>query len=487
MCSFLFYLLSNDENIILPEVINHANQFMKQRGPDATNVVHDNAHDGTRALMLHNLLHITGREPTQQPVVHFSKEENDGPIYVLFNGEIYNYKDIHPEAESDTDCIVHAYLKYGPNFARHLDGEFAIVVYDPANQLLVVTVDAFMTKPLYVAHRDGGIVGVATYASCLERLSLEKEGGRVEMFRPNTTVVYNTTSTKQVARELSRARVRDFDAGNQHKTETTDWEAAFLRAVRKRASHGMSTEGNENEKKMPFLTMSSGYDSGAIALALNLLGLPYATFSTHQNEDLDVLARRVEINYKTKMCSEAVQVSQITDAERHAEVAKLQTFVEPFRFVHEDAPGTRLHLWEDGGAVAACYGCRLMSDLGGYRVMLSGSGADEILSDYGFRGRKWYHHSQFGGLFPEDLLKDDFFPWRKFYDDTQRSYLFKDEIVAGAHGIEGRYPFLDPEVVQEFLWLRPEVKNGRYKAVVHDFLTRHGYPFKANTKTGFAI
>ena len=35
----------------------------------------------------------------------------------------------------------------------------------------------------------------------------------------------------------------------------------------------------------------------------------------------------------------------------------------------------------------------------------------------------------------------------------------KEEIIGGSHGIEQRYPFLDKEVVQEFLWLKPELKN----------------------------
>ena len=48
--------------------------------------------------------------------------------------------------------------------------------------------------------------------------------------------------------------------------------------------------------------------------------------------------------------------------------------------------------------------------------------------------------------------------------------------MSGAHGIEGRYPFLDPKVVQEFLWLKPELKNAEYKKPVADFLRAHRVP-----------
>ena len=78
-------------------------------------------------------------------------------------------------------------------------------------------------------------------------------------------------------------------------------------------------------------------------------------------------------------------------------------------------------------------------------------------------------------------------PWRNFYGNYQRAYLTKEEHVAGAFGIETRYPFLDRDVVQEFLWLSPEAKNRRYKAPLHAYLERYGYPFEAGKKTGFLV
>ena len=119
----------------------------------------------------------------------------------------------------------------------------------------------------------------------------------------------------------------------------------------------------------------------------------------------------------------------------------------------------------------------------GQLIYLSGSGADEIFSDYGFDGIKHFRHSTIGGKFPEDL--ETIFPWKNFYDNTQRAYLMKEEYVSGAHGIEGRYPFLDTQVVQEFLWLKPELKNSNYKSVLHDYLIKNNYPFDEKQKVGF--
>ena len=89
-------------------------------------------------------------------------------------------------------------------------------------------------------------------------------------------------------------------------------------------------------------------------------------------------------------------------------------------------------LHEDGGALGLAILCKEMS-LKGFNVIISGGGADEIISDYGFNGEKIYSHSEFGGKFPKNL--ETIFPWKKFYGDSQRSYLKKDEMVAGLYGI----------------------------------------------------
>ena len=119
----------------------------------------------------------------------------------------------------------------------------------------------------------------------------------------------------------------------------------------------------------------------------------------------------------------------------------------------------------------------------GYKIYLSGQGADEIISNYGWNGYKIYPHSQFGGYFPEDL--NDIFPWESFYGGTQIDYINKEECVAGTYGIETRYPFLDANLVQEFLWLTQNLKNKRYKSVIAEYLDHNNFPFDENAKCGF--
>ena len=117
------------------------------------------------------------------------------------------------------------------------------------------------------------------------------------------------------------------------------------------------------------------------------------------------------------------------------------------------------------------------------KIYLSGQGADELFADYGFNGHKIYPHSNFGGRFPRDL--SEIFPWPSFFESSMLSYLAKEEYVAGAYGLEARYPYLAPRVVQEFLWLEVGLKNRWYKSVLHNYLTVNDFPFGLNQKFGF--
>ena len=248
---------------------------------------------------------------------------------------------------------------------------------------------------------------------------------------------------------------------------------AFLDAVRKRACHGAHK---------PVVFLSSGYDSGAICLALNLQGIPYDTISIEAGENSAILKERIRINRRAS-CQRVFRVKGLRSADVEAMQDDIQQHVEPFTYVHEDAPGKVTSLQADGGAMGGNYLAAIARQQG-QLANLSGSGADEILSDYGYNGEKFYHHSQFGGLFPDRL--DALFPWKKFYGDTQRSYLFKEEFILGRHGVEGRYPFLDHRVVQEFLWLDAKLKNRAYKAPLAHFLAAHQYPFEPMRKRGFS-
>ena len=155
---------------------------------------------------------------------------------------------------------------------------------------------------------------------------------------------------------------------------------------------------------------------------------------------------------------------------------------EPYTYGHDTSRPMRVT--DDKGAWGLSHIFSRVRGRGGL-IYLSGSDADEIMSDYAVNGNKIFKHSSFNGIFPHNLK--EIFPWHSFYLGTQRDYLMKEELVGGAHGIESRYPFLDPEVVQEFLWLNENLKNSLYKKPLADYLTKYSFAFRNNSKIGFNL
>jgi len=459
MCSFLF---ARTATMLSDSSLQAANEFARHRGPDRTTVRRMKDGHGRELSFLHNLLDISGFG-SSQPIIH---EAGGQQFVALFNGEIYNFREFGSFA-SDTECLLPAYRRFGPTTASKLDGEFAIVIYDPEKQSLLIFSDPFLTKPIYLGTSGSSAdFGVATCASSLMAIGLNN----VKMAEPNTAYEIHFQPNGQAIEKLSN--VTDFCL-NQRVCNYDDWTTAFLESVRKRACHGAHR---------PVVFLSSGYDSGAICLALNLQGIEYDTFSIEAGEERRILNQRIRMN-RAASCGTAFRVQGLTAVDLDRMTSDIQRNVEAFLYQHEDQPGVVTTLQADGGALGANFLAELARK-NARLVNLSGAGADEILSDYGFAGNKFYYHSEFGGLFPDQL--ETIFPWKKFYGDTQRSYLFKDEFILGRHGIEGRYPFLDRSLVQQFLWLSAALKNRTYKAPLEHFLSMHGYPFEPMKKRGFA-
>jgi len=125
-------------------------QTIVHRGPDDEGIyVHGRAGLGMRRLSIIDL--STGHQP-----IH----NEDGNLWVVFNGEIYNFPELRPELEarghrfytnSDTEVIVHLYEEHGIACVKKLRGMFALAVWDQRRETLLLARDRFGEKPLYYA------------------------------------------------------------------------------------------------------------------------------------------------------------------------------------------------------------------------------------------------------------------------------------------------------------------------------------------------
>jgi len=151
--------------------LGRMNDALRHRGPDDAGVwVSPDGHVGLAHRRLSIIdLSERGHQPMTDP---------GGQLWITFNGEIYNYRDIRKElqarghsfrSESDTEVILEAYRAWGTECLVRLNGIFAFALYDSCKRQLFMARDRAGEKPLYYALAHGGIC----FASELKGLMAE--------------------------------------------------------------------------------------------------------------------------------------------------------------------------------------------------------------------------------------------------------------------------------------------------------------------------
>jgi asparagine synthase (glutamine-hydrolysing) len=138
-------------------VLERMTQSLIHRGPDDDGYFVDGPVGlGHRRLSIIDL--VTGQNPVRN---------EDGSVWVVFNGEIYNYPDLTHELEakghvfstrSDTETIVHAWEEWGVSCLERFRGMFAFALWDQRQQRLFLARDRLGKKPLYYAIVDGTLI-----------------------------------------------------------------------------------------------------------------------------------------------------------------------------------------------------------------------------------------------------------------------------------------------------------------------------------------
>jgi len=441
MCSFIFYS-SSSIRCNKDAKLSHL-----RRGPDATQVISVNGR-----LFCHNLLALNGSHTTQPILI-----ESKGYI-LFFNGEIYNSDVIDYYGGNDTSYLIDLLENTDSIEAafRSLDGEFVICVYSIACDSLSIATDLFRTKPVWVAYSSSNDEwSISTYLSAadslLEAYTCEIPGNRF------VTINFSSNSV------LENKPLHHFNVNGAEST-FSDWCRLFDAALVKRAPRTGRL----------LIPVSSGFDSGLIAYRCMHLGLDPILLSIIGCEDQPVMMRRKE--------QLGISFLELSRSKYKASLKNVLETVEDYSYTKHQPLLDIASLHQDPGAVGLYSVLEQGKNLG-CKVSFSGQGADEIYSDYGFKGKKLANVSSLAGRYPADMRR--IFPWKNLFSGTQRAYLMKDEHVAGSLGMESRYPFLDRNLFMCFLTLPAEVKNSSYKGPIGRWISELGIPV-AQSKLGFS-
>jgi len=130
-------------------LIRKMNKILAYRGPDDNGIYTNN-----NISLGHNRLSIIDLSKAG----HQPMSDKDGTIWIVFNGEIYNFKEIREKLEkkghnfnsnTDTEVIIYAYKEFGPNCLSIFNGMFALAIWDERKKELFLARDRIGIKPLY--------------------------------------------------------------------------------------------------------------------------------------------------------------------------------------------------------------------------------------------------------------------------------------------------------------------------------------------------
>src|SRR5436190_19224830 len=356
------------------------------RGPDDEGVLSipsDPSGTEPRAMLGNRRLSIIDIAGGHQPL-----SNEDGSIWTVQNGEIYNFQEVRERLEakghrfatrSDTEIIVHLYEEMGDEFARELDGMFAIALWDDRKKKLVLARDRFGKKPLLYAEAAGRLWFGSEFQALLADPAIKREIDyeALDEYMSFMSVPAPLTIYKQI-RKLPPAHVLVRDASGTRierywsleytpKNRISEDEAIIetrrllTEAVRKRLI-----------SEVPLgAFLSGGIDSSAVvALMAGLQSAPVKTFSIGFDDP------------RFNELAHARRVAERYGCEHHEfEVHPKAVEILPAIAKHYGEP------YADSSAIPSFYLAQLTRKH--VTVALNGDGGDETFAGYG-----WHYGSR---------------------------------------------------------------------------------------------
>src|SRR5438477_4265083 len=149
-----------------PDTIRRMTQTMVHRGPDDEgHFISGRVGLGFRRLSIIDL--AGGHQPMS---------DAEETVWVILNGEIYNFKELRSELEglgcvfrtrSDTEVIIHGYKEWGTEVLNHLNGMFGLAIWDVTKKRLIVARDAMGIKLIYYRIANGQLTFVSEIRALL--------------------------------------------------------------------------------------------------------------------------------------------------------------------------------------------------------------------------------------------------------------------------------------------------------------------------------
>jgi asparagine synthase (glutamine-hydrolysing) len=366
-----------------PALLERMNASISHRGPDDAGVYFEPL---TRTGLAHRRLSIIDLSPRgHQPMWDASET-----VAIVYNGEIYNYRELRHElvldgyafrSDSDTEVLLNLFLRDGAKMLERLNGIYAFAIYDTRNGELLVARDGLGVKPLYYAETPRGVLFASELKALLQEPSLDR-ALEPQAVRDHLLFLW-CPSPRTMLREVKKLapgfalRVRDGRVREHFRfydlpydQPPVDWPIGdAVVQTRKYLTRAVERQLVADVPVGAFL--SGGLDSSSVvALAQRRLSTRLQCFTIgFQSPEARIEGMAADLPYAEQMA-------------RHLGV-DLHTIWVGKEMV-DDLPRMLFHLDEpqaDPAPINALYITRLAREHG-IKVLLSGAGGDDIFTGY---------------------------------------------------------------------------------------------------------
>jgi asparagine synthase (glutamine-hydrolysing) len=368
------------------QIIKKMTDIMAYRGPDDEGAFFGYpAEGGYRVGLGHRRLSIIDLKSGHQPMASV-----DGSCQIVYNGEIYNYRELKKDLEarghvfqtrSDTEVIIQLYQEYGEQCLNALNGIFAFAIWDDKKKKLFMARDRYGTKPLYYYQDDDvfifsseikALLQTGLVKAGLEHRALKEYFAFQNIFSDLTLFkgIINLSPGSSLTIEQGRARTRKYWEIQYRDSEDKgeDYYVSHLRdllpAVVKRQLVSDVPLGS---------FLSGGMDSGTLVVLANRYLSPLTTFTCGFNMNS---ISGLEASFdERKEAGELIKNLAITHYEVVLQAGDLQKILPKLVWYLEDL--------KMGMSYPNYYISELASKF--VKVSLSGAGGDEVFAGYPWR------------------------------------------------------------------------------------------------------
>ena len=360
-------------------LLAHMRDRMTHRGPDdaGTYITADR-----RLGFGHRRLSIVDLSPAG----HNPMPNEDESIWITFNGEIYNHEKLRENlirtghtyrSRSDTETIIHLYEERGLDFVNHIEGDFAIALWDANLRRLILARDRVGVKPLYYTHQNGRLLFASKIKAILAHPNIAAEVDEQSLYHYLTFLTVPAPQTMFAGINKLPAGCLLVCNEQGDVTITRYWDAIVTETADDLSEADAERETlrllrSSIEKRMmsdvPFgVFLSGGIDSTAnVALMAELMTQPIRTFTVGFKD-------APEFNE----IEEARFVAQRYKTDHHEILINQDELIEflPQMIFHQDEPIA------DPVCVPLYYVSKLARE-SGTTVIQVGEGSDEIFCGY---------------------------------------------------------------------------------------------------------